>query len=96
MKAVFAFDSFKGSASSAALADAASRAFLEILPDAETKCFPVADGGEGCIESLLASHSGATMKTSENDFIRHRRANRGRHQSWLQAHIADARRDCDQ
>lgn len=64
MKAVFAFDSFKGSASSAALADAASRAFLEILPDAETECFPVADGGEGCIESLLASHRGATMKTS--------------------------------
>lgn len=59
MKAVFAFDSFKGSASSALLAATASRAFLEIVPDAVTGCYAVADGGEGSIDALLSSPCGA-------------------------------------
>ena len=60
MKAVFAFDSFKGSASSGKLGEAALRAFLEILPHAETMCYQIADGGEGCLEALLSSPRGAT------------------------------------
>lgn len=60
MKAVFAFDSFKGSASSGKLGEAALLAFLEILPHAETMCYQIADGGEGCLEALLSSPRGAT------------------------------------
>ena len=64
MKAVFAFDSFKGSASSASLAGAASEAFLEVFPDAETKCFPVADGGEGSIDAVYLSCRPGQQKSS--------------------------------
>lgn len=67
MKAVFAFDSFKGSASSASLADAASKAFLEVFPDAGTKCFPIADGGEGSIDAVCLSAGAEKVSKTVHD-----------------------------
>ena len=67
MKAVFAFDSFKGSASSASLAGAASEAFLEVFPDAETKCFPIADGGEGSIDAVYLSAGAEKIRKTVHD-----------------------------
>ena len=45
MKIVIAMDSFKGSLSSTDAGNAAATGILRVLPEAEIKIFPVADGG---------------------------------------------------
>lgn len=51
-KIVLAFDSFKGSASSAELASAARRAIRALLPECDVRVLPIADGGEGTVEAI--------------------------------------------
>ena len=55
MKIVLAPDSYKGSLSSRAVAEAMREGVLRVVPDAETVLVPVADGGDGTLETLATS-----------------------------------------
>lgn len=57
MRIVVAPDSFKGSADAATLAAAIERGIASVAPSAEVELFPMADGGEGTVETLLSSGS---------------------------------------
>ena len=58
MKIIIAPDSFKGSLSSEKAAEAIERGIKRCLPEAETVKIPIADGGEGTLESLIAATGG--------------------------------------
>ncbi|MEQ4311893.1 glycerate kinase [Pseudomonas syringae] len=64
MKIVIAPDSFKDSLSAQAVADAIASGLAETWPDAELIKCPMADGGEGTIEALLAACNGTLMSAS--------------------------------
>ncbi len=63
MKLVFASDSFKGSLSSAEIVNLLSRAAKEVLGEVECIGIPVADGGEGTVDSILSTTSGSKIST---------------------------------
>jgi len=58
MKIVLAPDSFKGSASAVRLCEAFEAGIRSVLPDAEIVRVPLADGGEGTMENLVAATGG--------------------------------------
>ncbi len=58
MKIVVAPDSFKGSNSSVRVAEIIERGVRVIFPDAEIVRIPVADGGEGTVEAVIAAAGG--------------------------------------
>ncbi|MTD27002.1 glycerate kinase [Erwinia sorbitola] len=58
MKIVIAPDSFKESVSAELAALAIARGFHEIYPEAECICLPIADGGEGTVDALVAATGG--------------------------------------
>lgn len=58
MNVVIAMDSFKGSLSSVEAGQAAAKAVLSLWPDAACTVLPMADGGEGTTEALLAGLGG--------------------------------------
>lgn len=58
MKFVIAPDSFKGSLSAVAVADAIENGIYAADPDAVIKKIPVADGGEGTVEAIIAASGG--------------------------------------
>ena len=51
-------DSFKESISAPAAAEAIARGVKAAFPGAQTVCVPMADGGEGTVEAVLAATSG--------------------------------------
>lgn len=65
MKIILAFDSFKGSIDSPRVCELAEKAILEIIPDADIKRMPLADGGENTA-SILAEYFGGGMKIIGN------------------------------
>lgn len=67
MKIVIASDSYKGSLSSLAVAEAASEGILSVMPDAEVVPVSVADGGEGLTESLVHGLGGEIVKKVVSD-----------------------------
>lgn len=62
MKIIIAPDSFKESLSSLSVARQIEAGFREIFPDAEILKLPVADGGEGTVEALVAATGGEIRK----------------------------------
>lgn len=58
MKAVIAMDSFKGSLSSSEAGTAVMEGIKRVYPDAEVWVSPLADGGEGTVETLAAGMGG--------------------------------------
>jgi glycerate kinase len=58
MKIVIAPDSYKESLSAADVAQAIEQGFREIFPDAQYVKVPVADGGEGTVEAMIAATQG--------------------------------------
>ena len=64
MKFVIAPQAFKGSISALDVAAAMRRGVLHMLPDAEVVTVPVADGGDGTLETLVEG-SGGTIRTSK-------------------------------
>ena len=58
MKIVVAPNSFKGSLSATQAAKAIANGVRETFPDAEVIEIPVADGGEGTVEALVAANNG--------------------------------------
>ncbi|WP_263078281.1 glycerate kinase [Endozoicomonas sp. Mp262] len=58
MKIIIAPDSFKESLTAAQVAQAIENGFRKVLPDAEYVRIPVADGGEGTLQSLVDATGG--------------------------------------
>jgi len=58
MKIVIAPDSFKESLSADKCAQAIKAGFADVFPDAEYVCLPIADGGEGTVEAMVAATGG--------------------------------------
>ena len=64
MKIVIAPDSFKGSLTATEAADAIEIGFRAVYPDAEYVKVPIADGGEGTVQSLVDATSGTIINQS--------------------------------
>lgn len=64
MKIVIAPDSFKGSLSAMEVSLAMEKGIKNVLPDAQTILIPVADGGEGTMDSLVAATQGRKVAVS--------------------------------
>lgn len=62
MKIVIAPDSYKESLSALEVATAIEQGFREIFPDADYVKLPVADGGEGTVEAMVAATQGGIIK----------------------------------
>ncbi|MGE8065839.1 glycerate kinase [Pseudomonas sp. NPDC089569] len=63
MKIVIAPDSFKDSLSAQGVADAIALGLAEVWPQAQLLKCPMADGGEGTVESVLAACKGQLRRT---------------------------------
>ena len=63
MKIVIAPDSFKDSLSAIGVADAIAQGLAEVWPDAQLVKCPMADGGEGTVEAILAACAGELRST---------------------------------
>ncbi|MBN1490227.1 MAG: glycerate kinase [Phycisphaerae bacterium] len=63
MKIVLAPDSFKESLTAAAVCEAIAEGLRSVLPDAVIDKCPVADGGEGTVDALVAATGGAFEST---------------------------------
>ena len=64
MKVVIAIDSFKGSLSSSELANSVEKGIKKVFSQAEIVKIPVADGGEGTVESLVEGANGKIIEIS--------------------------------
>ena len=64
MKVVIAPQSFKGSISALDAAKAMEEGVLRVVPDAGTVLVPVADGGDGTLETLVDATGGETRSTT--------------------------------
>ena len=62
MRVVFAPDSFKECLTAGEVAAAMARGWLAVDPQAECICVPMADGGEGTLDALLASRGGQRLQ----------------------------------
>lgn len=58
MKVVIAPDSFKESLSAELVAEAIAQGVRDAVPEAEIVCVPMADGGEGTVDAVLAAAGG--------------------------------------
>lgn len=61
MKVIISPDSYKGTLSAIEVANAMQAGIMDVDPSIETVILPVADGGEGTLESLIASTDGQYM-----------------------------------
>ena len=62
MKVVVAIDSLKGNLTSLEAGNAIQKGFHCVMPDAEVRVRPLADGGEGTVEALALGMSGRMEK----------------------------------
>lgn len=67
MNCLVATDSFKGSLSSVEAATCVQEGVLHVFPDATVTIMPVADGGEGTVETILAGLPGQAVYTAVLD-----------------------------
>ncbi|CAJ48303.1 glycerate kinase, partial [Bordetella avium 197N] len=80
VKIVIAPDSFKECLSAPEAARAIERGVKQACPNAHTVLIPMADGGEGTVEAVLAARAGRRMRTQALDALgRSRQA----HWGWL-------------
>lgn len=63
MKVLVSMDSFKGSCSAQKAGEAVCAGILKVFPHAQTVNLPVADGGEGTVDAVLAGTQGAASFT---------------------------------
>ena len=64
MRIVVAPDSYKGSASALGVAQAMARGVSKVFPGAEVCTIPIADGGEGTVEALVAATGGCLQQSA--------------------------------
>ncbi len=62
MKVVIALDSFKGSLSSIMAGNTVKRAFENVFSNGESIVFPISDGGEGTVESIVKAMNGEIIR----------------------------------
>ena len=62
MKLLFASDSFKGSLTSEQTVDLLTKAANEVFGACETSGIPVADGGEGTVDAVIAAENGEIIE----------------------------------
>lgn len=67
MKVLIAIDSFKGSLNSIELSTEIEKGIQKVFPDAEILKIPIADGGEGTIDSLINENNGTIRYVEVND-----------------------------
>ena len=67
MKIVIAPQEFKESLRGIEIAQAMQEGVLRVWPDAETHLVPVADGGDGTLQSLVDASNGEIMKATVDD-----------------------------
>lgn len=67
MKILIAPDKFRGSLSALRVADSIEKGILKIFPKAIIEKVPMADGGEGTVESLVDATGGKIIKTKAKD-----------------------------
>ena len=67
MTITIAIDSFKGSLSSYAAGEAASRGIRRVYPDADIRIRPLADGGEGTLDALCTGLGGTKRTVRVSD-----------------------------
>jgi glycerate kinase len=67
MKVIIAPDSFKESLSALEVANAIEKGFRDIFPEAEYVKIPMADGGEGTVQSLVDATGGRIVKTNREN-----------------------------
>ena len=67
MKVTVAIDSFKGSLSTFEAGNAVKDAVLELYKDAEVVISPLADGGEGTVDAVIAATGGNMVKLDVHD-----------------------------
>ena len=67
MKVVIAIDSFKGSLSSMAAGNIAANAVRKLYPKADIKVYPLADGGEGTVDTLTNGLNGDIVTVEVTD-----------------------------
>ena len=63
MRIVVAPDSYKGSLSASAVANSIANGIIKVFPEAEVLKVPIADGGEGTVEALVAATGGEIIYT---------------------------------
>ena len=66
-KIIIAPDSFKGSLTAVEVAKAIEKGVHKVFPNCETVKIPIADGGEGTMETLLDALGGAKVKIKAHD-----------------------------
>ena len=64
MKILVAPQEFKGSISALSVAEAAETGVMRVFPEAEVVLCPVADGGDGTLETLVEVSGGCLLYTS--------------------------------
>ena len=69
MKIVIALDSYKGSISSTAAADALASGLHSVAPDAEIAELTLADGGEGSLEAFAAAWNAEIFSVPAHDAL---------------------------
>src|SRR5690348_4082000 len=72
LRVLFAPDSFKGSASAAAVADALASGWRQARPDDVLDLAPLADGGEGTLDAIAAGGGWAWQSTVVADPLERR------------------------
>jgi glycerate kinase len=63
VKVLVAPDSYKGSLTALAVAEAIERGVRAVFPDAEIEKIPIADGGEGTVDALVVATGGRVVET---------------------------------
>lgn len=66
-KIIIAPDSFKGSLSATEVANAIEKGVHTVFPNCETVKIPIADGGEGTMDTLVSAMGGAKVKMKVHD-----------------------------
>jgi glycerate kinase len=67
MRVVVAPDSFKGSLTSTQAAESIIAGFRDALPDVDCRAVPMADGGEGTVEAVIAVVGGQVLRVAASD-----------------------------
>lgn len=67
MNILIAADSFKGSRSARQVTDTIERAAKNVIPDVTVTKIPVADGGEGTVDALIAAMHGTKVTVPVHD-----------------------------
>jgi len=67
VRIVVAMDSFKGSLTSFQAGNCVKRAALSVCPQTKVDVFPLSDGGEGMVDSILFSAGGKKVEVSVSD-----------------------------